>query len=182
MKNLKNKVINLKDQKIEIKAAKDKQRGTQEEGKIKNASMSGNNRNDSTENETDISEIRSESINDGLGAEIKDKTLNSFFGLESQLKAIQIKANCDENQSKQNQIRKDIRKEAEIKVSGLEKKSDWTFVCSTYKRKDLEADSKAFHKHVIASKRDAQKHQRIISLLIAIQIKQSDYMRQYVWN
>ena len=44
------------------------------------------------------------------------------------------------------------------------------------------ADSKAWHKHVIASKRDAEKHQRIISLLTVIQIKLSDYMRQYVWN
>ena len=111
MKNLKNEVINLKDEKIDIMAAKDKQLGTQEEWKMKNASKPDNNRNNSRENETDSSEIKSESINGRLRAEIKDKTFNSYIGLESQIKAI----NCEENQSKQNQIRKYIRKEAEIK-------------------------------------------------------------------
>ena len=43
-------------------------------------------------------------------------------------------------------------------------------MCSTYKRKDLEADSIAWHKNVIASRRDAEKHQRIISLLTVIQV------------
>ena len=75
-----------------------------------------------------------------------------------------------------------IRKEAGIKENGLDRESEWNIVCSTFKRKDLEADSKAWHKHVIAFKRDAEKHQRIISLLTVIQIKLSDYMRQYVWD
>ena len=30
--------------------------------------------------------------------------------------------------------------------------------------------------------REAEKHQRIITLLTVIQIKLSDYMRQYVWD
>ena len=55
-------------------------------------------------------------------------------------------------------------------------------MCSTYKRKDLEADSKAWHRLVIPLKRDAEKHQRIILLHTAIQLKLSDYMRQYVWD
>ena len=64
-----------------------------------------------------------------------------------------------------------ISEKAEIKENVQERKSEWNSVCPTYKRKDLEADSKAWHKHVIASKRDAEKHQRIISLLTVIQKK-----------
>ena len=62
------------------------------------------------------SEIRIESINGRLGAEMKDdKKLNSCFVLERQIKAIQIKENSEANQSKQNQIRKDIRKKQRLK-------------------------------------------------------------------
>ena len=182
MKNLKSEVINLKDEIMKMKAAKDRELGKQVEGRMKNAPMPDNNRNKSRENEADRSEIKIESMNGGLGAGMMDKKLNSYIGLESQIKAIQIKAKCEENQSKESQVRKDIRKEAGVKENGWDMKSEWSIVCSTYKRKDLEADSEAWHKHVIASKRDAEKHQRIIALLTVIQIKLSDYMRQYVWD
>ena len=182
MKNLKSEVINLKGEIMKMKAAKDRELGKQVEGRMKNAPMPDNNRNKSRENETDRSEIKIKSINGRLGAEMMDNKLNSYIGLESQIKAIQFKENCKENQSKEIQVRKDIRKEAGVKENGWDRKSEWNIVCSTYKRKDLGADSKAWHKHVIASKRDAEKHQRIISLLTEIQIKLSDYMRQYVWD
>ena len=65
---------------------------------MKNASMSYKNRNKSRENETDRNEIKIESINVGLEAEMMDKKLNSYIELESQIKAIQIKENCEENQ------------------------------------------------------------------------------------
>ena len=61
------------------------------EWRIKNASMSYKNRNKSRENETDINEIKIVSINVGLEAKIMDKKLNSYIGLESQIKTIQIK-------------------------------------------------------------------------------------------
>ena len=182
MKNLKSEVINLKDEIMKAKAAKDRELGKQVEGRMKNAQMPDNNRNKSRENETDRSEIKIKSVNGRLEAGMMDKKLNSYFGFISQIKAIQIKENCEENQSKESQVRKDIRKEAGVKENGLDRKSERNIVCSTYKRKDLEADSKAWHKHVIAPKRDAEKHQRIISLLTVIQIKVSDYMRQYVWD
>ena len=54
------------------------------------APMPENNRNTSMENETASSGIKSESINDGLGAEMIDKNFSSYIGLESQIKAIQI--------------------------------------------------------------------------------------------
>ena len=181
MKNLKSEVINLKDEIMKMKAGMDRELGKQVEGKLNNAPMPDNNRNKSSENETDRSEIKIESIYGGLGAEMMDKKLNSYIGLESQIKAIKIKENSEENQSKESQVRKDIRKEAGIKENG-DRKSEWNIVCSTYKRKYLEPDSKAWHKHVTASKRDAEKHQSIISLLTVIQIKLSDYMRQYVWD
>ena len=44
-----------------------------------------------------------------------DKISNSYIELDSQLKAIQIKENSEENQSKESQVRKDIRKEAGVK-------------------------------------------------------------------
>ena len=182
MKNLKSEVINLKDEIMKMKAAKDKELGKQVEGRMKNADK---NRSKSRENGTDRSEIKIESMKGGLGAEMMEKKLNSYIGLESQIqevKAIQIKENCEENQSKESQVRNDIRKEAGVKENGWDRKSEWNIVCSTYKRQDLDADSKAWHKHVIASKRDAEKHQRIITLLTVIQIKLSDYMRQYVWD
>ena len=182
MKNLKNEVINLKDEIKEMMSAKDGELGKQAEGRMKNAAIPENNRNKSRENETDSSEIKSESINDVLGADMIDKKFNSNIGLESQIKAIQIKEICEANQSKQNQSRNNIRKEAEIKESGWDRKSEWNTVSPTYKRTDIEADRKAWHKYAIASERDTEKHWRIISLLVAIQIKQSDYMRQYVWN
>ena len=47
--------------------------------------------NKSRENVTDRREIKIESINVGLGAEIMDKKLNSYIELESQIKVIQIK-------------------------------------------------------------------------------------------
>ena len=115
IKNLKSEVINLKDEIMKMKAGKDRELGKQVEGRMKNASMPDNNRNNSRENETDSSEIKSETINGGLGAEIKNKTLNSYIGLESQINAIQIKENCKENQSNQNQIRKDIKKKQRLK-------------------------------------------------------------------
>ena len=149
---------------------------------MKNAAIPENNRNKSKENETDSSEIKSESINDRLGADMIDKKFNSNIGLESQIKAIQIKESCEENQSKHNQSRNNIRKDAEIKESRWDRKSEWNTVSPTYKIKDTGADRKAWHKYAIASERDSEKHWRIISLLVAIQIKQSDYMRQYVWN
>ena len=180
MKNLKSEVINLKDEIMKMKAAKDRELGKQVEGRMKNAPMPDKNRSKSREIGTDRSEIKIESMKGGLGAEMMDKKLNSYIGLESQIKAIQIKENCEENQSKENQVRNDIIKEARVKENGWDRKSEWNIVCSTYKRKDLDADSKAWHKHVIAFKRDAEKHQRIISLLTVIQIKLSDYMRQYV--
>ena len=182
MNNLKSEVINLKDEIMKMKAGMDRELGKQVEGKLKNAPMPDNNRNKSRENETGRSEIKIESIYGGLGAEMMDKKLNSYIGLESQIKATKIKENSEENQSKESQVRKDIRKEAGIKENGWDRKSEWNIVCSTYKRKYLKPDSKAWHKHVIASKRDAEKHQRIISLLTVIQIKLSDYMRQYVWD
>ena len=111
-----------------------------------------------------------------------NKKLDSCIGLESQIKAIQIKENCEENQSKENKVRNDIRKEAGVKENGWDRKSERNIVCSTYRRKDLEVNSKAWHKHVIASRRDAEKHRKIISLLTVIQIKLSDNMRQYVWD
>ena len=182
MKNLKSEVINLKDEIMKMKAAKDKELGKQVEGRMKNADK---NRSKSRENGTDRSEIKIESMKGGQGAEMMEKKLNSYIGLESQIqevKAIQIKENCEENQSKESQVRNDIRKEAGVKENGWDRKSEWNIVCSTYKRQDLDADSKAWDKHVIASKRDAEKHQRIITLLTVIQIKLSDYMRQYVWD
>ena len=184
MKNLKSEVIHLKDEIMKMKAGKDRELGKQVECRMRNESMPANNRNKSRENENDRSEIKIESIYGGLGTEMMDKKLNSNIGIESKIKAIQIKENCEENQSKESQVRKDIRKEAGVKENGWDRKSEWNIVCSTYKRKDLEADSKAWHKHVIASthKRDTEKHQRIISLLTVIQIKLSDYMRQYVWD
>ena len=182
MKNLKSEVINLKDEIMKMKAVKDRELEKQVEGRMKNAPMSNNNRNKSRENETDRSEIKIKLMNGGQGAEMMDKKLNSYIGLESKIKAIQIKENCEENQSKESQVRKDIRKKDGIKENGWDRESEWNIVCSTYKRKDLEVDSKAWHKNVIASKRDADKHQRIISLLAVIQIKLSDYMRQFVWN
>ena len=185
MKNLKSEVINLKDEIIKMKAVKDRELGKQVEGRMKNVTqcpMPDNNRNKSRGNETDRTEIKIKSMNGRLGAEMMDKKLNSYIGLENEIKAIQIKENSEENQSKESQVRKDIRKEAGIKENGFDRESEWNIVCSTYKRKYLEADSKAWHKHVIAAKRDAEKHQRIISLLTVIQIKLSDYMRQYVWD
>ena len=182
MKNLKSEVINLKDEIMNMKAGKDRELGKQVEGRMKNAYMLDNKRNKSRKNETDRSEIKIESINGGLGTEMMDKKLNSNIGLEKEIKTIQIKENSEENQSKESQVRKDIRKEAGVKENGWDRKSEWNIVCSTYKRKDLEADIKVWHKHVIASKRDAEKHQRIKSLLTVIQINLSDYMRQYVWD
>ena len=57
---------------------------------------------------------------------------NSNIGLERQIKATQIKENCEENQSKQKQSRKDTRNEAEIRENGWDRKSDWNTVNSTY--------------------------------------------------
>ena len=184
MKNLKSEVIHLKDEIMKMKAGKDRELGKQVECRMRNESMPDNNRNKSRENENDRSEIKIESIYGGLGTEMMDKKLNSNIGLESEIKAIQNEENSEENQSKESQVRKDIRKEAGVKENGWDRKSEWNIVCSTYKRKYLEADNKAWHKHVIASthKRDAEKHQRIISLLTVIQIKLTDYMRQYVWD
>ena len=182
MKKLKSEVINVKDEKMKMKAAKTRELGKQVEGRMKNAPMPDNNRNKSRENEADRSENKIDSIYGGMGAETMDKKLNSYTGLENQIKAIQIKENSEENQSRESQVRKDIRKEAGVKENGWARKSEWNIVCSTFKRKDLEADSKAWHKHGIAFKRDAEKHQRIISLLTVIQIKLSDYIRQYVWD
>ena len=182
MKNLKYEVIKLKDEIMKMKAAKDRELGKQVDGRMKNESMPDNNRNISRENETNRSEIEIESINCGLGAEMMDKKLNSYIGLESLIKAIQIKGNCEENQSKESQVRKDIRKEEEIKENGWDRKNGWNIVCPPYKRRYLQADSKALHKYVIESKRDAEKHRRIISLFTVIQIELSDYLRQYVWD
>ena len=189
MKNLKSEVINLKDEIMKMKAAKDRELGKQVDGRMNNAPMPDKNRSKSRENGTDRSEIKIESMKGGLRAEMMDKKLNSYIGLvdsyiglESQIKAIQIKENCEENQFKESQVRNDIRKEAGVKENGWDRKSEWNIVCSTYKKKDLDADSKAWHKHVIASKRDTWKHQRIVTLLTVIQIKLSDYMRQYVWD
>ena len=184
MKNLKSEVKHLKDEIMKMKAGKDRELGKQVECRMRNESMPDNNRNKSRENENDRSEIKIESIYGGLGTEMMDKKLNSNIGFESEIKAIQIKENCEANQSKESQVRKDSRKEAGVKENGWDRKHEWNIVCSTYKRKYLEANSKAWHKHVIASthKRDAEKHQRIISLLTVIQIKLSDYMRQYVWD
>ena len=47
-----------------------------------------------------------------------DKISNSYIELDSQLKAIQIKENSEKNQSKESQVRKDIRKEAGVKENG----------------------------------------------------------------
>ena len=189
MKNLKSEVIKLKDEIMKMKAAKDRELGKQVEGRMNNAPMPDKNRSKSRENGTDRSEIKIESMKGGMRAEMMDKKLNSYIGLvnsyiglESQIKAIQIKENCEENQSKESQVRNDIRKEAGVKENGWDRKSEWNIVCSTYKRKDIDADSKAWNKHVIASKRDAWKHQRKVTLLTVIQIKLSDYMRQYVWD
>ena len=153
IKNLKSEVINLKDEIMKMKAAKDRELGKQVEGRMKNAPMPDKNRSKSRENGTDRSEIKIESMKGGLGAEMMDKKLNSYIGLESQIKAIQITENCEKNQSKESQVRNDIRKEAGVKENGWDRKSEWNIVCSTYKRKGLDADSKAWHKHVIAFKR-----------------------------
>ena len=182
MKNLKSEVIHLKDEIMKMKAGKDRELGKQVECRMRNESMPDNNRNKSRENENDRSEIKIESIYGGLGTEMMDKKLNSNIGLESKIKAIQIKEICEENQSKESQVRKDIRKEEEIKENRWDRKSGWNIVCPPYKRRYLEADSKALHKYVIASKSDAEKHQRIISLFTVIQIELSDNLRQYVWD
>ena len=97
-----------------MKAAKDRELEKQVEGRMKNAPIPDNNRNKSRKNDADRSEIKIESIYGGLGAEMMDKKLNSYIGLESQIKAIQIK----ENQSKESQVRKDIRIEAGVKENG----------------------------------------------------------------
>ena len=109
MKNFKNEMISIK---YEImKAAKDRELGTQADD-----IYARYNRNKARETETDSSEIRNESINGRLGAEMKDdKKLNSCIVLENQIKANQIKENSEANQSKQNQIRKDIRKKQRLK-------------------------------------------------------------------
>ena len=68
---------------------------------MKKAFILENNRNKSRENETVSSEIKSESINNGGSrAKMIDKKNISNIGLEGQIKAIQIKENCEENQSK----------------------------------------------------------------------------------
>ena len=169
MKNLKSEVISLKDEIMKMKAAKDGELGKQVEGRMRNSPMPDNNRNKSRENEADRSEIKLESMNGKLEAEMMDKKLNSYMELESHITAIQIKENCKEKQSKESLVRKSIRKEAGVKENGWDRKSEWNIVCSTYKRKVLEANnSKAWHKPFIAFKRDAEKHQRIISLLTEI--------------
>ena len=89
---------------------------------------------------------------------------------------IQIKERCEEHNSKHHQIRKDIRKDTWIKEIGWDRKSEWNTVSFTYKRKDIEGYRQVCHNHVTVSKRDLEKHQGVISLLIVIQIKQSDYM------
>ena len=61
--------------------------------------MPENNRNNSRDNKTDSIEIKSESINDRLGADMIDNTFNSNNELEDQIKDIQIKENCEESQS-----------------------------------------------------------------------------------
>ena len=114
MKNLKSEVISLKDEIIKMKAAKDRELGKQVEGRVKNAPMPDNIRNKSRENETDRSEIKIESKNGRLGAEMMNKKLIFYIGIKSEIKAIQIKENCEENQSKKSQARKDIRKEAGV--------------------------------------------------------------------
>ena len=81
-----------------------------------------------------------------------DKKLNSYIRLESHIKAIQIKENSEENQSKESQVRKDISNEAVVKENEWDRKSEWNIVFSTYTRKDLEADSKAWYKHIIVFK------------------------------
>ena len=74
-----------------------------------------------------------------------------------------------------------LEKEAEIKENGWDRKSEWNTISTTYNRKDIGAYRKACHKHVIVSERDTEKHWRMISLLKAIQIKQNNYRRQYLW-
>ena len=82
------------------------------------------------------------------------------------------------------EIRKDIGKEAETeetKMKGIGKMIGTLSSPLLKRKKDLAADSKAWHKHVDASKRDAENHRGIIPLLIVIQKQLSDYMRHYVW-
>ena len=95
MKNLKNEVINSKDGKM--KAAFYRELEKQAEGRMKNASLSKNNKNKSRENETDSSEIKIESINGGLGAGMIDKKFNSYIGLESQKIQYGLKKTGKEN-------------------------------------------------------------------------------------
>ena len=111
--------------------------------------MPKNNRDKSRKNETDSSEIQIQSIYGVLGAEITDKKCYSYIGLKSQIKAFQIKENWKENQSEQNQNIKDVRKEAEIKEIRWERESIWNTIRTTYKRKDLEANRKAWYKHAL---------------------------------
>ena len=63
--------------------------------------------------------------------------------------------NADPNQ---NQIRKDIGKEAKIRKNRWERKSEWNTISSDLKRKYKKSDRKAWHKHVIAPERDTEKH------------------------
>ena len=88
MNNLKNEVISLKDEIVKMKTAKDRELGKQAEGRMKNASKPEKDRNKSRENQTDSSEIKSESINDILRVDIINKKFDSYIGLGSQIKAI----------------------------------------------------------------------------------------------
>ena len=69
---------------------------------MKNASMPKYNRDKTRNNKTDSSEIQIQSINGVLGAEIKDKKCYSHIGLESQIKAFQIKENRKERDNRLN--------------------------------------------------------------------------------
>ena len=53
MKKLKSEVINVKDEIMKMKAAKDRELGKQVEGRMKNAPIPDNNRNKSREKEAD---------------------------------------------------------------------------------------------------------------------------------
>ena len=116
---------------------------------------------------------------------MKLKLIKSIHGrqreemIDDKFKTIQIKDHCEKNQSTQNQIRKDIGKEAGIRENRWERKNEWNTISSNLKEK---CDRIFPYDNAIASERDTEKYWEIISLLIAIQIKQSDYMRQYEWN
>ena len=63
IKNLKNEVINVKDEMMKMKAVKKRELGKQLEDRMKNASMPDNNRKKSREKESGSNEIKVESIN-----------------------------------------------------------------------------------------------------------------------